>query len=261
MPASESIPISSTFEEEILQQEFELEGHTFQPSKKRKTEFDRSTLFTETQRDRRLLFQEFRAQALQREIHERYAPLRPSPLRDEIRRENLPDPDEPQSDSTEGSTCADSSTSTPASGRERRREYRFGQEACGTCIASSEDMHYPPSPRYLGSTWASTARWRWGRAAATPAFGDRKGGPQRSRPCVAPISTGGYARPRVDVCAAVDDRDDGSGWPTQIHGTEARTVRPALQAVRLISVMNQDWGMCARLFEVWTALNDVNHKC
>ncbi|EAQ92940.1 predicted protein [Chaetomium globosum CBS 148.51] len=254
MPASENMPISFTFGEEMLEQESEPQGYTFQPSGKRETKCDRRRRFPETRRDRRLLFQEFRAQALQGEIHERYAPLRSSPLRNEIRRADLPDPaapgtveaaDNPQSDSMEGST---SSATTP--GRERRCEYRFGQEACGTYIASTEDVYYPPSLRDLGSTCASAARWRWGRAAATPAVGDRKGGPQCSRPRVAPISTGGYARPRVDVCAEVDDGDNGGGWPTQIHRTEARTVQPALPAVRLISVMSQDWGMCAHLFEV-----------
>ncbi|KAH6854112.1 hypothetical protein B0I37DRAFT_421436 [Chaetomium sp. MPI-CAGE-AT-0009] len=44
-------------------------------------------------RERRLMLLEFRAQALQREIHERYAPLRPSPLRNEIDPADLPDPE------------------------------------------------------------------------------------------------------------------------------------------------------------------------
>ena len=155
MSASDNMNIDFNFEEGIPEEECGLETHTFQRSSKVNTPEQVSSVVSmlkrahylsgpkalksshtnfaqrEILRDKRMLFQEFRAQALQREIHERYAPLRPSPLRNEIKREDLPDPevsdgetaDDPQtdkalrydrtesdSDGAEGSNCAGSSS-------------------------------------------------------------------------------------------------------------------------------------------------------
>lgn len=118
MSASDNMKIDFSFEEEIPEEESGVEtqqtssmvslperAHCLSAPKASKgphTDFGQR----ETRRNKRLLFQEFRAQALQREIHERYAPLRPSPLRNEIDPADLPDPeipdgetiDDPQSD-------------------------------------------------------------------------------------------------------------------------------------------------------------------
>ena len=134
MSASDNMNLDFNFEEEIPEEESGLETHASQSSGNANMPEDTRSEVSlaerthclsapkslegphtdseqaEILRDRRLLLQAFRAQALQREIHERYAPLRPSPLRNEITREDLSDSevsdgdgettDDPQTDQT-----------------------------------------------------------------------------------------------------------------------------------------------------------------
>lgn len=123
MSASDNMKIDFSFEEEISEEESGVE--TQQTSSMR-----------ETRRNKRLLFQEFRAQALQREIHERYAPLRPSPLRNEIDPADLPNPEIP-----DGETIDDlqSDNARPYDGTESDSDGAERSNRAGSSSGSSSD--------------------------------------------------------------------------------------------------------------------------
>lgn len=89
MPVSDNMNTDFNVEDDIPEEETGAEIHTFQPSNTP----EQCPSRREFLRDKRIMLQEFRVQALQGEIHERYAPLRSSPLRNEIDPADLPDPE------------------------------------------------------------------------------------------------------------------------------------------------------------------------